>query len=55
MEVEENEAGPSAMVVEEDGKGFSTIEVGDKHAGPSGLGDLEVPKYHLCTPQVVGA
>ena len=26
--------------------GFSTIEVGEKHAGPSGLGDLEVPEYH---------
>ena len=24
---------------------FSTIEVGDKHAGPSGLGDLEVRGY----------
>ena len=24
---------------------FSNIEVGDKHAGPSGLGDLEVTEY----------
>ena len=24
---------------------FSNIEVGDKHAGPSGHGDLEVTKY----------
>ena len=29
LEVEENGAGISAMVVEEDGVGFSTIEVGD--------------------------
>ena len=25
---------------------ISTIEVRDKHVGPSGLGDLEVPEYH---------
>ena len=39
----------------EDGVGFSTIEVGDKHAGPSGLGDLEVPEYHRCTSRAVNA
>ena len=25
---------------------FSTIDIGDKHAGPSGLGDLEVTEYY---------
>ena len=30
--------GHSAMVVEEDSMGFTTIEVGDKHTGPQGLG-----------------
>ena len=30
------------QVVEEESVVFSTIGVGDKHAGPSGLGDLEV-------------
>ena len=29
--------------------GFSGIEAGEKHAGPSGLWDLEVPEYHMCT------
>ena len=32
-------------MVEEENVVFSTIEVGDKHAGPSGLGDLEVTEY----------
>ena len=27
---------------------FSTIEVGDKHAGSSGLGDQEVTEYIAC-------
>ena len=51
------EAGLSAMVVEEDGKRFSAfhLEVGDKHGGPSGLGDLEVPEYLTRTPWAVGA
>ena len=30
------------MVVEENSVGFSTLKVGDRHAGPSELGDLEV-------------
>ena len=30
------------MVVEENGVEFSTLEVGDRHTGPSELGDLEV-------------
>ena len=47
IEVEEDGAGTSALMVEEDCVGFSTIEVGDKHVGPSGLGDLEVPEYHM--------
>ena len=34
------------MVVEENGVGISTLEVGDRHAGPSGLGDLEVLECH---------
>ena len=34
--------GPSAMEVEEDGVGLSTIEVMDKHVGPLGFGNLEV-------------
>ena len=33
-------------MVEEGGVGFSTIEVRDKHAGPSGFGVLAVPEYH---------
>ena len=32
-------------MVEEESIVFSTIEVRDKHAGPSGLEDLEVMKY----------
>ena len=55
MEVEENGVGPSAIMVEKDGLGFSIIEVGNKRAGPSGLGDLEMPEYHTRTPQAVGA
>ena len=46
---------PSVMVVEEDGKGFSAMEVRDKHVGLSGLGDLEVPKYLTRTLWAVGA
>ena len=37
------------QVVEEESMVFSTIEVGVKHAGPSGLGDLEVKEYIACT------
>ena len=33
------------QVVVEESVVFSTIEVGDKHAGPSGLGDREVKEY----------
>ena len=33
------------QVVEEESVVFSTMEVGDKHAGPSWLGDLEVMEY----------
>ena len=41
------------QVVEEESVVFSTTEVGDKHAGPSGLGDLEVYEgiYHSHTPR----
>ena len=55
IEVEENGAGTSAMVVEKDRVGFSTIEVGDKHAGSSRLGDLEVLEYHTHTLWAAGA
>ena len=33
------------QVVVEESVVFSTIEIEDKHAGPSGLGDLEVTEY----------
>ena len=41
-------AGPSALVVKEDSVGFSIIDVRDRHAGPSGLGDLEVLDCNAC-------
>ena len=45
------------QVLEEDSVVFSNIEVGDKHAGNSGLGDLEVTECIYCTqtPRAVGA
>ena len=52
IEVEEDGAEASAMMVEEDCVGFSTIEVRDfgRMLGLIGLVDLEVPEYHMPQP-----
>ena len=49
----EDRAGPSAIMVEEDGIGFLNIGVGIQVSRHSGPGDLEVAEYHTRTPRAV--